>query len=115
MKIIDISWPVHEGMPEYGGRKLCTFTSYGNETHKIICFDTDTEKTAKLISKNLYIYEPQLEDLLFNSLCSKNISFTHNFNHAMDSEIFFICVPTPTNLNGDCDCSYLYSAFNTAF
>jgi arylformamidase len=32
MKILDISWPVFQGMPEYGGRKECTFTSYGKET-----------------------------------------------------------------------------------
>ena len=80
--------------------------------HTIICVDIDKEKIVAINNQKLPIYEPQLKDLLFGSSCSDNLVFVDDLNCAMDSEIFYICVATPTASNGNCDCSLLYSVFD---
>lgn len=42
MKIIDISWPVIENMPEYEGRKILDFKKYGQETKITLINHTGT-------------------------------------------------------------------------
>ena len=79
--------------------------------HQIICFDIDHEKVAKLRNKKISIYEPQLEELLFNTSSSKMIFVTKDLCQALDSDILFVCVPTPSDSAGNCDCSFLNTAF----
>lgn len=42
MEIIDISWPVTADMAEYGGRKIVTFSNFGNETKVTLINHTGT-------------------------------------------------------------------------
>ena len=86
---------------------------FSDSGHTIICIDTDRNKISQLKNNVLPIYEPELAERLFFSPQSKHIVFTNDFNDAKDSDVYFVCVPTPTNTDGDCDRTYLYSAFDS--
>ncbi len=77
--------------------------------HNVVCVDINKEKIAQLRTKTLPIYEPHLKELLFAA--ESKIVFVNDLHQAADSEIFFICVATPTEMNGACDYSFLYAAF----
>ena len=79
---------------------------------KIICFDINQEKINSLKYQKIPIFEPGLSELLFEANTSHHLIFTDNFLDAMQSNIFFICVPTPSDKNGHCDCTYLFKAFD---
>jgi UDPglucose 6-dehydrogenase len=81
--------------------------------HAVTCVDVIPEKIAMLQRQEMPIYEPQLDELLFNSAGSQNLLFTSDASQAMSSDIFLICVPTPTDSSGKCDCTYLFSALDT--
>ncbi len=81
--------------------------------YEIICMDIDQEKVSQLQNNKVHIYEPHLEDFLFNNPESKNITFTDTLDDTVDAEIFYICVPTPIYENGHCDCSFLKVAFQS--
>ena len=83
-----------------------------NNGHTLECIDVDEIKILALNNKTLPIYETNLHDSLFNSTYSKNISFTQNINNTTNTEIYYLCVPTPTDASGACNCSYLYAAFD---
>lgn len=84
---------------------------FGRGGHKVVCVDTDREKITQLQQKQLnYIYEPLLADLLFDA--THDISFISNLDQALDAEIFYICVGTPTDAFGNCDYSYVYKVFH---
>lgn len=74
MKIIDISWPVKEGIIEYGGRTILEFSDHGNESIVTLVNHTGTHvdgpryffKDAKTIDQfdlNKLIGECQVLDL----------------------------------------------------
>ena len=79
--------------------------------HYVTCVDIDNNKIRELQNKQLSIYEPQLGDLLFNSSSSNLITFTADLRNALDVNIFYICVSTPSNSAGNCDCTFLNAAF----
>jgi len=82
------------------------------ENHAITCIDTDISKINSLRNRKLYIYEPLLEELLFNSANNNQVLFKDSLESAPLSEIYYICVPTPLDQSDHCDLSFLYSAFN---
>ncbi len=92
------------------GLTLAAVLSHGG--HTIICVDIDKETIAELNNQKLHIYEPQLQDLLFDASRRGKVVFVDDVRRAMDSEIFYICVATPIASDGTCDCSALYSVFH---
>ena len=82
---------------------------FAQERHHVLCVDVDTEKVTQLKREILPMYEPQLKNLLFHS--SKNVKFFNNLLEATQAELFYICVDTPIDAEGNCDCSAVYAAF----
>ncbi len=78
--------------------------------HAITCVDIDAHKIAALRQQQLPIYEPGLYELLFNRDKKRDIHFTTAFDTIDDSDMHYICVPTPINEYGGCDCSYVRTA-----
>lgn len=94
----------------YVGLTMAAFLSGGDS--KVICFDIDENKILALNNKQNLIYEPGLNELLFNEGLGSHLTFTNNIVDSMSSDIFFICVPTPADALGDCDVRYIFKAFD---
>lgn len=79
------------------------------QKQKITCVDIDTKKISALRNKQLPIYEPHLQERLFND----SIFFTTNIRDARNAHFYYLCVPTPTNEHGEMVRSYLYEALDS--
>lgn len=81
------------------------FADFGNI---VTCVDIDERKVAMLQSGKSPIFEPGLEELLVKNLGRGQLSFTTDTKTAIqNSELVFICLPTPSTPEGQCDISYL--------
>ena len=83
--------------------------------HHISCIDIDKNKINSLQSRHLPICEPGLEKLLFYSPSSCRITFSHDLKDIAGSSIIYICLGTPSNAEGRCDCSAIYSLLEDIF
>lgn len=95
----------------YVGLALASILSRNG--HTIVCVDIDKEKITSLNNYTLPFYEPNLDDTLFNAARKGTIIFVDDVERVLESEIFYLCVATPTDATGKCDCSLLNSCFNT--
>lgn len=79
---------------------------------KVICYDTDAEKIAKLQKGIVPIYEPGLISLLRKCINQKDeLVFTTELNTAVEqSDIIFITVNTPTLKDNTCDLQHVFEA-----
>ena len=91
---------------------LVTATVLADRGHTIKCVDTDKTKIDKLRMGGLYIYEPGLDDLFQKN--RTNMSFYTDYAHLKDSEIAFICVPTPT-VHEKIDLNYVRDAVSSVY
>ncbi len=81
----------------YGG----AFADLGNSVRGV---DIDAEKVAKLREGIVPIYEPGLNELIRRNLEAGRLHFTTDYAEAIpDSEFVFICVGTPSTVDGDAD------------
>ncbi len=81
----------------YGG----AFADLGNCVRGI---DIDAEKIAKLREGIVPIYEPGLNELIRRNLEAGRLHFTTDYAEAIpDAEFVFICVGTPSTVDGDAD------------
>ncbi|MFC5650039.1 UDP-glucose dehydrogenase family protein [Paenibacillus solisilvae] len=70
--------------------------------------DTDEHKIQQLKQGALHFYEPGLEDLLKKHVHSGRIRFTTNKEAAIQgNDVIFICVGTPSRLDGNADLRYV--------
>jgi UDPglucose 6-dehydrogenase len=82
------------------------FASLG---HRVICVDVDKEKVDQINNSVSPIYEKGLTDLL--EQYKTRIQATTSYEEAIkESEITFICVGTPSKVDGDIDLSYIDQA-----
>jgi len=75
-----------------------------NLGNDVICLDIEREKIEKLKNGELTIYEPGLEEIFKRNLASGRLIFTDDIISAIQkSDIIFICVGTPLNVQGEAD------------
>ena len=87
------------------------FAEMGND---VICADIDAAKIAKLQDGISPIYEPGLDSLITNNIQAQRITFTTDLKQAVDkSEIIFIAVGTPSDVDGSADLKYVLSVAET--
>lgn len=87
------------------------FAEMGND---VICADIDAAKIAKLQDGISPIYEPGLDALITNNIHAKRITFTTDLKAAVSkSEIIFIAVGTPSDVDGSADLKYVLSVAET--
>jgi UDP-N-acetyl-D-glucosamine dehydrogenase len=77
---------------------------------KIIGFDVDKKKIAKIKRNNSYIDRISNQDI---ALINKNGNFYSNFSNIKNCDIIIICVPTPLKKNESPDLSYIKNAINS--
>lgn len=87
------------------------FAEMGND---VLCADIDKNKIAKLNDGVSPIYEPGLDDLITNNLKGKRIQFSTDLKAAVEkSDLIFIAVGTPSDVDGSADMKYVLSVAQT--
>ncbi len=90
---------------------LVTGTCFANLGNRVICLDIDEEKIAKLRQGEVPIYEPGLSELVARNVKAGRLSFTTSYPEALaDAEFVFICVGTPSGVDGEADLRYVRMA-----
>lgn len=83
------------------------FAESGNE---VICCDIDENKIARLKRGEIPIYEPGLDDLISRNAEGERLTFTTDIAAAVQaSEVIFIAVGTPQDMDGSADLRFVLS------
>jgi len=89
---------------------LVTGTCFAESGNNVICMDIDKEKINKLKKGIVPIYEPGLDEIVRKNLNTGRLKFTTDLEYAVrNSEIIFLCLPTPPGKDGDADLGILFS------
>jgi len=87
---------------------LVTGTCLAETGNHVICVDNDLHKLEKLDQAELPIYEPGLDMLFYRNIAKKRLTFTGDLKTGvLNSEIIFLCLPTPQGDNGAADLRYV--------
>jgi UDPglucose 6-dehydrogenase len=87
-----------------------TGTCFAHMGHEVICVDVDPRRVEKINAGMPPIYEEGLEELL-REHAGKNLRATLDYDSAIaDTDISFICVPTPTDESGKIDLRFIREA-----
>lgn len=93
---------------------LVTAACFSDLGNNVIALDINEEKIASLKRGEMPIYEPGLEELVQRNVNAGRITFTTSYEEALDgSEFAFICVATPSGVDGEADLKYVESAAQT--
>jgi len=78
----------------------------------VTCVDKDKNKIDRLISGEIPMYEPGLEELVSKHVKSEQLNFTTNLaDSVITADLVFIAVGTPTRRgDGHADLKYVYAA-----
>ncbi len=92
---------------------LVSGTCFAEMGNNVICVDNDTEKLEKLKRKEVTIYEPGLEILFKRNIEQERLHFTDDLEYAvLNSEIIFLCLPTPQDEDGSADLKHVFKVAN---
>ncbi len=92
---------------------LVSGTCFAEMGNKVICVDNDQKKLEKLRRKEITIYEPGLEVLFRRNIEQSRLNFTDDLKAAvLDSEIIFLCLPTPQDEDGSADLKHVFKVAN---
>jgi UDPglucose 6-dehydrogenase len=74
----------------------------------VICVDNDAAKVKILEQGGIPIYEPGLDELVKKNVAAGRLSFTTSTSEGVEkSDVIFIAVPTPPQLDGAVDLSFI--------
>lgn len=89
---------------------LVSGTSFAAAGNDVICVDIDESKVETLTKGIPTIYEPGLDHILARNVKDKRLRFTTNLSDAVhNSEIIFLCLPTPPQEDGSADLQHVMS------
>jgi UDPglucose 6-dehydrogenase len=87
---------------------LVTGACFAETGHEVICVDNDERKVKALQNGKIPIYEPGLEQLVQRNVSAHRLQFTGSIEQGVDnSEVVFIAVPTPPQIDGSVDLTYI--------
>jgi UDPglucose 6-dehydrogenase len=90
---------------------LSTGTCFADMGNRVICIDINQEKIDKLLQGEVPIYEPGLSEMITRNVKAGRLSFTTDYSKALaDAEFIFICVGTPSGVDGEADLQYVRMA-----
>ena len=90
---------------------LVTAACFSDLGNKVIALDVDEKRVAGLKNGEMPIYEPGLEELVNRNVKAGRLSFTTSYKESLkDCEFVFICVGTPSGVDGDADMKYVEAA-----
>lgn len=84
---------------------------YASFGHQVTGLDIDPKKVASLENSKVPFYEPNLEELLKEQQKNGNLTFTTDYQHAVENaEIIIIAVGTPSAPDGQADLTYVLAS-----
>lgn len=87
---------------------LVSGTCFAEMGNQVICIDNSQEKLKKLRNREITIYEPGLDLLFQRNIDKGRLTFSDDLKKAvMESEIIFLCLPTPQGEDGSADLQYV--------
>lgn len=87
---------------------LVTGTCFADSGNDVICVDVDQEKVDRMRNGEVPIYEPGLNRVFDRAIRDKRLEFTTDLELAFkESEIIFLCLPTPPGADGQADLSFV--------
>ncbi len=89
---------------------LVTGAIFSHWGHEVICVDIDRKKVEQLQQGIIPIFEPGLTELLCSSSSGKSIEYSDDIKKIAGCSIVYICLGTPLDAKGYCDCSAIDSA-----
>ena len=93
---------------------MVTATCFADLGNKVITVDIDEKKIEKLNQGIMPIYEPGLEELVERNVNADRLSFTTSYEEGLkDAEFVFICVGTPSAVDGEADLKYVRASATT--
>jgi len=93
---------------------LVTGTCFADLGNQVTLVDIDQGKIERLKKGELPIYEPGLEELVERNVRASRLFFTTSYEDGLENaEFVFICVGTPSGVDGEADLKYVRSAAET--
>ena len=93
---------------------LVTGTCFAEMGNDVVCVDIDPVKVEQLGRGEVPIFEPGLEDMVRNNVCSGRLTFTTSAERGVDhGELLFIAVGTPAGEDGSADLGHVISVART--
>jgi UDPglucose 6-dehydrogenase len=90
---------------------LSTGTCFADMGNNVTCIDISEEKIAMLQRGESPIYEPGLNEMIVRNMKAGRLHFTTSYEEALkDAEFIFICVGTPSGVDGEADLQYVRMA-----
>ena len=93
---------------------LSTGTCFADMGNRVTCIDISEEKINMLRNGQAPIYEPGLNEMIARNVRGGRLHFTTDYAEALaDAEFIFICVGTPSGVDGEADLQYVRMAAET--
>ncbi len=93
---------------------LVTGTCFADLGNNVTLVDIDQRKIDLLKQGEMPIYEPGLAEVVERNTAAGRMHFTTSYEEGLkDSEFVFICVGTPSGVDGEADLQYVRSAATT--
>ena len=90
---------------------LVTGTCFADLGNEVVCLDVNETRISNLNNGIMPIYEPGLEQVVALNKKAGRLTFTTDFNLALDqAEFAFIAVGTPSGVDGEADLQFVRSA-----
>lgn len=92
---------------------LVSGTSFAAAGNDVLCIDIDEKKVEMMRSGKSPIYEPGLDHLLARNIKEGRLKFSTDLKEAvLNSQIIFLCLPTPPGEGGEADLQYVLKVAN---
>lgn len=93
---------------------LVTGTCFADLGNKVTLVDIDQRKIDMLRQGEMPIYEPGLEEVVKRNTNAGRMFFTTSYDEGLkDAEFVFICVGTPSAVDGEADLQYVRASAQT--
>ncbi len=90
---------------------LVTGACFADLGNKVVALDNNEQRIENLKKGILPIYEPGLAEVVARNVSAGRLSFTTSYPEALkDAQFVFICVGTPSGVDGEADLQYVRQA-----
>ncbi|HMB40702.1 MAG TPA: UDP-glucose/GDP-mannose dehydrogenase family protein [Balneolaceae bacterium] len=87
---------------------LVSGTCFADSGNDVICVDIDENKVERMRNGEVPIYEPGLNRVFDRAIREGRLNFTTDLEEAFkNSDIIFLCLPTPPGADGQADLSFV--------